>query len=402
MQDTREVVVVGGGVIGCAVARTLATDHDVLLVEKDQLASEASGKASGLVTNGASFRAHPRFARAATEFFPAFDGTGSFIFTERESVGLVLAGEAAGACEEAARMRAAGFDVEFVETQILEERYPETFVLEGYDGAIVYGDTGWVDPYTYTVTLADEAADRGAELRTGVRATGLLVEDGTTTGVATADGEVRADTVVVAAGWRSRDLCRPHLELPLRPFRWQAATLEPATELPGWYPMGWDPRTNRYWRPEHNGDLHVGGGEIPVDQPGSRHTGVSEAFKFDVATELPDLLYHLENASFVRGDTCPTGDASTPDTYPIIDAPAEGPDGLVVATGFQIGGIMSSPAVAKAVRSLVTGAPSSLPIAPFRLDRFDTRGTEFPFVRHMAETAFTEARIERRSREEAD
>lgn len=392
--ERREVVVVGGGVVGCAVARSLAPDHDVLVLEAGQLAGEASGKASGLVTNGASFRAHPAFARTATEFFPEFDGTGAFSFTERESVGLVPAGEAAGAKAEADRIGAYGFDVEFVPASDLETRYPEVFHLTEFDGALVYGDTGWLDPYTYTVTLAADAEDRGADVRTGVEVTAIAVEDGSVVGVETDDGSVGADTVVVAAGWRTRDLCLPHVELPVRPFRWQGATLDPSDELPDWYPMGWDPTTDRYWRPEHNGDLHVGGDELVVDDPGSVRTSVTEAFKLQVATEMPDRLCHTADAAFVGGNVCPTGDATTPDTYPIIDAPAEGPDDLVVATGFHIGGVMSSPAVAEAVRELVTGATAGFPLDPFRLDRFESRGADFPFVRHMAESELTAARIE--------
>ena len=394
---------VGGGVVGCAAARWLAADTDVLLLERDRLAGDTSGKASGLVTNGASFRAHPEFARTAADFFPEFDDTGSFTFTERESVGLVALGDDDWAREEAARMRDADFAVEFVDAPTVEERYPDVFDLEGYAGGLVYGDTGWVDPYTYTVTLADAASDRGAEIRTGVEVTGLLVEDGAVVGVESTTGTVRAETVVVAAGWRTRELCLPHLELPIRPFRWQAATLEPGRPLPDWYPMGWDPTVDRYWRPEHNGSLHVGGGEVAVATPGSRRSTVPESFTLSLATAMPDRLRHLEGATFVRGDTCPTGDATTPDTYPIVDAPDDGPDGLVVATGFHIGGIMSSPAVADAIRALVTDETPGFPLEPFRLGRFDARGTDFTFVRHMAETEFTESRIDaRRSQKEAD
>ncbi len=392
--ERREVVVVGGGVAGCAAARWLAPDHDVVLLESDQIAGEASGKASGMVTNGASFRAHPEFARTATDFFEVFDGTGSFSFTERESVGLVAEDGSEWAKREAKRMREHRFDVEFVGTTSLEKRYPDVFDLEGYEGALVYNDTGWLDPYTYTTTLADVAADRGAEIRTGVRVSGLLVDDGAVTGVESTDSTVYADTVVVAAGWRTRELCQPHLELPIKPFRWEAATLDPGREISERYPMGWDPTIDRYWRPEHNGTIHVGGGETIVRNPGSRRRTVPEEFKLGLAKEMPDRLCHLEGATFVRGDTCPTGDATTPDTYPIIDTPEEGPEGLVIATGLHIGGIMSSPAVAEAVRSLVTGDELAFSLDPFRLDRFETRSSEFPFVRHMAETEITEARIE--------
>ena len=125
---------------------------------------------------------------------------------------------------------------------------------------------------------------------------------------------------------------------------------------------------------------------------GSGITVLSD-FKLQLATEMPERLDHLEGATFVRGDTCPTADATTPDTYPIIDSPAEEPRDLMVATGLHIGGIMSPSPVAEAVRSLVTGTEAQFSLDPFRLERFDPRSSEFPFVRYMAETEITEARI---------
>jgi glycine/D-amino acid oxidase-like deaminating enzyme len=71
-------------------------------------------------------------------------------------------------------------------------------------------------------------------------------------------------------------------------------------------------------------------------------------------------------------------DTTTPDARGIIDAPAEGPDGLVVAAGFHGAGVMATDSIGTAVRSLVTGETAPFPVAPFRLDRFETRDTGFP------------------------
>jgi hypothetical protein len=54
---------------------------------------------------------------------------------------------------------------------------------------------------------------------------------------------------------------------------------------------------------------------------------------------------------------------------------------------------MSSPAVAESVRSLVTGEDLGFSLDPFSLGRFDVRGDDFPFVRHMAESEITEERL---------
>jgi len=87
-----------------------------------------------------------------------------------------------------------------------------------------------------------------------------------------------------------------------------------------------------------------------------RH-GVSEGFHQLVARTIPNWLRGLGNPRVVGEDTCPTGDATTPNRFPVIDATAEMPSGIVVATGLQGSGIMASPAVATAVRALVTREP---------------------------------------------
>lgn len=383
--ERREIVVVGGGVVGCAAARALAPDHDVLLIERDQIAGGTTGRASGLVTNPASHRHHPELAAHATEFFRAYDGTGAFTFTERESVELVPAGH-----EETARAGAidsveAGFETEFLESEALMNRYPDVFDLDEYAGGVVFADTGWVDPHTYTQTLANDAADRGADLETGVTVEGIESQDDAVTGVRTSAGAVDADHVVCAAGWHTRDLVADHLSLPTYPFRWQSATLDPGWKVGDEYPMGWDASMALYWRPEHNGNLHVGGGEYRVTTPGSVRSSVTDGFRRHVATTVPTRLQRFERARFVEGHTCPTGDATTPDMHPIVDAPASAPDGLVVATGFHVGGIMTSPAAATAIRSLVTGETAPFPLDSLALDRFDARTPEFSFQSHMVD-----------------
>ena len=73
-------------------------------------------------------------------------------------------------------------------------------------------------------------------------------------------------------------------------------------------------------------------------------------------------------------------DTTTPDARGIIDAPDQGPDGLVVAAGFHGAGIMATDSIGTTVRSLVTGEDAPFPLEPFRLDRFDTRSDDFPFA----------------------
>ena len=371
----RDVVVVGAGVAGAVAARDLATDHNVTVLEASGVAAEATGRSAGLIAPTLFFGDDPAVARHATEFFRSFDGTAQFELTERDRVDLVTAGERPEAEATAERRSAAGFPVSFLEPEEVAERYPR-FHADRFAGAVEYRDTGWVDPYSYANAHVGEARERGATVRTGVTVTDIAVDGGAVAGVETTDGPVAADAVVVAAGWRTRELLADHLPLPVRPYRTQCVVLEPGEPLGPEFPLARIGSEHLYIRPEHNGDLLVGGGRDLLDAPETASSDADAAFTREIAIRLPELVSGFEDAGVVNGWA--GVDGATPDAYPIVDAPAEAPDGLVVATGFNGLGVMISPVVGPAVRALLGGDPAPFPLAPFALDRLDTRSASFP------------------------
>lgn len=377
---TYDVVIVGAGIIGCSSARELASDHDVLVIDRGQVAGDTTGKASGLVTFSAQRALVPDVPKYCLSFFEQYDGTENFKFTQRHTVEMVPPGKQEQARERARLASEYGFPISFHGSDGIQERYPDVFDMSEYSGALEYRDTGWVDPYTTATTFKMDAEERGTEFLTNTPVERIRVENGAAVGVDTPDASFRADTVVCCAGWRTRQLLQSFVELPVRPYRYQALSLDPDRRLTDTYPMGLDPVTGFYWRPEHNGDLHVGGGEYLVRNEGSVRNGVTEEFKLKVATELPKRLNGFNHADFVSDDTCPTGDAATPDSLPIIDQPADGPDNLIVATGFHGYGIMLSPAAGKGVRSLVTADEAPFALDPFSVDRFESRSPDFELV----------------------
>lgn len=371
---TYDVVVVGAGVVGCIAAYRLATDHDVLVVEKDTVAGDATSRASGALTTPSVYPEDPALGQHAMAFFRAFDGTGTFSFTEREKVQPV-----GPAVEADARADAERDGVAFLDPDAVEHRYPDLFVdLSEYAGVLEYRDTGLADPSAYAHSLRYAAETRGAAFRTDTAVEDVLVEGGRVTGVRTEYGVVAADTVVVATNWYTRELLEGVLEVPVRPFRWNAMVFDLGRDV-SHYPIGAETGLEIYWRPTRAGNLLVGGGEHLVTDPTSP-PGITDAFRETVREEVSGLLAGLEGAELVKTECCPTADSATPDTWPIIDAPDEGPDGLVVATGFQRGGIMTSPVAGTAIRSLVTGEDAPFSLDRFALDRLDTRAADFEFV----------------------
>jgi sarcosine oxidase subunit beta len=379
MSETYDVIIVGGGIVGCKAAQELAPDHDVLVVERGQIGGGATGKASGLVTIVEEYSDTPAAAEHCIESFREYDGTGNFSFIERPYVELRSdEHEVSTLREHAAMLRENGFDAAFHTPAELDERFPDTFNLDAHAGGIVYEDAGWLDPYTYVMTVKDDAERAGAEFRTGVEVAEVAVADGSVVGVDTeADGRLHAEQVVVAAGWRTRRMVSDYVSLPTRPYRYQTYNLDHERELTEEFPMAWEEHSHLYWRAEPNGELHVGGGTYFVKPPGTPRTTTTEGFKRLIADTIPERITNLGAARFIAGDTCRTGDSATPDRYPIIDAPDEAPEGLVVATGTHGFGIMASPAIGTAVRMVVADEDGPFSVEPFSLDRFEDRSTDF-------------------------
>lgn len=378
--DSYDVVIVGAGVAGCISAYELAADHDVLVVDKGQVAGETTGRSSGLITVTTDIlvpRAEqldvPEMATHVNEYVREFSGTGDFEFVERPGVELVPADQEEDAHEYVADLQKDGLNVVYLEPDELEERYPDTFDLDAFAGTVIYEDVGWVDPYTYATALQRETESRGAEFRTGVEVEGVSVDDGAVAGVETNSGLVEGDHVVCAAGWRTRELLADVIEVPVRPFRIQIVSLDPGSELGDDYPMAWDARTDLYWRPDAAGDLHVGGGEYTVDEPEAASEDVDEWYVDLVAETIPECLTGFDRAGVADSWACIDG--ATPDAVGIVDAP----DGLVIATGFHGLGMMFSPVAGTAVRSLITGEDAPFSLDGIALDRFDSRGVDFEF-----------------------
>lgn len=372
-----DIVVVGGGVTGCAIANAVAPDRDVLVLERDAIATGgATALAAGEVTMTPSYSDRPEIATHAMDFFREFDGTGAFEFHERPSVELVPPDREGEARRRSNRLADAGFPVSFVEPSAVEAEQTR-LSLDEFVGVVRHEDTGFLDPYTLTVELKNEAESRGAVFETDRTVTEVRAENGAVEGVETETGRVDAEQVVVAAGWRTRGLLDGILEIPTRPYRTQVVVLEPDPPMSSSFPMGWIPGRHVYFRPEENGDLLVGGYSFAEDDPDTASGQEDEEFRDHVAALVPTFLDDFDRAGFVDGWA--GIDAATPDTRPIIDAPADAPDGLVVATGFHGRGVMTAPVTATIARDILLESGQTLPHEPFELDRFESRSADFPF-----------------------
>jgi glycine/D-amino acid oxidase-like deaminating enzyme len=359
MAQDADVIVVGGGVLGCASAYRLADELDVLVLEREQLAAGASGDGAGVVSPTLFYERVPAVARLCNEFMRDFEGAG---FTEHPRLELIT-DEATGR-ERASELADAGFPVEYLDADAVEDRY-EPITIDWAVGAIEFRDTGYLDTAALTAALGDAARERGAEIRTGTAVEEILTRDGRSVGVETRSDTIRADTVVAAAGWANPTVLPDDVSVPVAPYRTQCLTValseSSATEVPivRRHDMG------IYARPWDDTRLLVGGGSGALSEAEGSSTHPDSSFRETTRRAVSSFLPAETDATIESGWTGIAGQVK--DGWPIIAEPLSG---LVVVQG-AVMGIMGSPALSAAVDSVVTGAEYPFDPSVFALDRFD-------------------------------
>jgi glycine/D-amino acid oxidase-like deaminating enzyme len=384
-----DVVVIGAGALGSCTARELAPDHDVCLIEKGQVARSAGGHAAGIISDWWFFIGeHP--IHEATEimhdFFEDFDGTGSFEFNPRPFIRYLHSPEEREVWQE----RTDELDVDYIKyysNEDIEERWPDTLNLEDKYGAIVDERAGFIDPHTYVTTLADDAEDRGADVRTQTPVTDILDNGDEVTGVeVNGDETITADKVVVTAGTFTRELVSDYVDIPTKSFIYTNVRIRVDRELPDDFPIAGPGLF--WWRPEAGGNLFISGGEYWLDGMEDRDISrtdppidAPEEYKLEIAEQLPESIQWLEpdDIRYMSGSQhhCPDGVSITSDGYPVIDE-LNSPEGLIIADGMY-GGVSLAPSYATALKSLVEGDDCPWSLEPFAADRFDDTSLDFDY-----------------------
>ena len=224
-----KVVVVGGGVMGVAIAwhaakRADAIEEPVVLLEKTSLAAGSSGRSGAILRQHYSDVELAAMARDSLRVYAGFEArTGRSIGFQKTGV-LTLAGperpETIALVERNIVMQQSiGIDTRRVDARAIRALVPGIDVADGVVGAFE-PDGGGVDPHATVEAIAALAREEGAITRIGVRVTALRVANGRVTGVDTSEGPIEAETVVVATGpWTRELLARAGVDVPLRVVR---------------------------------------------------------------------------------------------------------------------------------------------------------------------------------------
>jgi glycine cleavage system aminomethyltransferase T/glycine/D-amino acid oxidase-like deaminating enzyme len=288
-----DVVIIGGGIIGCSIAYHLAKRGitDVLVLERQQLTSGTTWHAAGLIGQLRASRQMTELAKYTSELlFRLEEETGlSTGFRQNGSISVATNAERFEEQRRGASMaKNFGLAVEVLDTAEVKARYP---LLETGDlvGGIFLPKDGQADPTNVTMAYAKGARMHGATIREGIAVSDILVEGGRAVGVMTAEGPVRAATTVIAAGMWSAEIGRRiGVSLPLHAAEHFYIVTEPIPGLPRDLPVLRVPDECAYIK-EDAGKILLGAFE-PVAKPWGMG-GIPDDFAF---TTLPDDLDHFE------------------------------------------------------------------------------------------------------------
>ena len=397
-----QTVIVGGGAVGCAVAYSLAEAgrRDILVVEKEgSLATQTTSQAAGLVGQVRSTVEEVKLLMWSAETFERLQADSPDSPAWRQ-VGSLRVAHCDERIEELKGLKAvadeAGLETEFIDNDRARELWP-LMTFEGVKAVLWCPSDGYVQPYDLTMSYAAEGRKLGVDFQTGVRVTGVKLDNGRVAGIETDQGDIECETVINAAGAFAYQLASSvGIELPIFPVRHEFFVTIDCEGVEPTLPVVRIPDSSIYVRSEVNSIL-VGGwetGSLSTDPRKVPLTGEQplleedwEVLEFLGENVLPQVpaINELGIRSIFKG--WPT---FTPDGRFIIGESSK-VKGFVMAGGCNAHGISGSAGIGRhLVESLLEDEPSPY-VKNLSPDRFDG-GWDWDEARrqsqHMYETYY--------------
>ncbi len=389
MSARKDVIVVGAGVIGCSIAYHLGRRGiSASIVDRESIAVRASGKAWAVFTYGPAWTAYEKCVTAPAEELESgpldtsltvpgesvehwlclhtasYDRMPEFAielkerggidieYCETPSTNLVTQKEfeEAGGPKELLRpmQKVGGVETHWIDSEALREQFPS--LNPDFVGGISY-PAGQVEPYKFTLAMAQAAEKLGAEIVRG-EVVGFATESDKITGVQLASGnEVQADAVVLAMGpWIGQGSALLGCEIGCRAVFTECLRAKMPIDLP-LHTLSADD----YWiLPKKNGEVILAkyGADDFIDRP-DFDASPSEEKKIETVNGVARILPALEDATIVehRGDLLAMA-PTPPYQKPVMGRFPEWQNGYI-ASRFGGDGVCMSPATGELMAELI-------------------------------------------------
>ena len=369
MATSAEVVIIGGGIVGTAVAYNLAKLglRDVTLVEKDYLAAGSTGRCGGGMRQQWSTSANILLAKHSIDAFRNFKEELGQDIQFRQGGYLLVAYTEDMVSEFRTNItlqNSLGVNTRLITPDEVKKISP---ILDTKDLlAASFGPTdGVANPFLAVKGYADRARDMGVRILTRTEVTGFKTSGARITAVITAAGEISTKWLVCAAGaWSGQIGKMLGIDIPVLPYRHQIMVTEPLEVI---HPcMVIDLYHNLYFSQSEVGSLISG--QTDKDEAPGFDTRNNSRFLVEISRKL---VYHAPILRNVRVIRQWAGLYEvTPDAQPIIGRIPEF-DNFLVAGGFSGHGFMLAPATGLLVaEEIVYGKPRLLPTEEMSIERF--------------------------------
>jgi len=369
-----DVVIVGGGINGSAIAYELAKrGKEVVVVERKWLAYGATGRCGAGIRQQWSTRENALLAKKSVEIFEKLEEELGHEIGLRQGGYLIAIHDEEGmeqAKKNVKMQRSIGLPVRIINREEIKEIAP---ILDP-DGMEAIAATfcptdGHANPFKTTYAYARAAQKLGAEFYKFTEVKDIKVENGRVRKVITSRGEIETRWVVNAAGAWSREIAKMvGLEIPNKPVRKEAMVTEPIKRIFDCMVISF--KHGIYFSQQEEGQI-LGGIPSPEEKVGY-HTEPTFSFLQHMSYMLGRYAPPLKNVRILRQWT---GFYDvTPDALPILgETPVEG---FIQCNGFSGHGFMIAPMTARLLAQLISGEKPEMDIKRLTMDRFKGEITE--------------------------
>ena len=393
LPEHANVVIIGGGIIGCSIAYHLGHMgcKDVVLLERDELTSGTTWHAAGLmVTFGSLSETACEMRLYGRDLYNRLEAeTG--LSTGFTPIGFIEAAADRNRLEEYRRVAAfnryCGIDVHEISPREIKDLFPLAHVEDLLAGFYIKED-GRVNPVDATIALAKGARNQGVNIIERVASTGITKKNGVVTGVKTAYGDIQADVVVNCAGMWARQIGdAAGINIPNQTAEHYYLITEEFDGIPKNMPILEDPSHYGYYREE------VGGLMIGLFEPKCAPWNIKqipEDFSFgEIDPDWDRMGPFLEKAMsrvpiskeigikmFFCGPESFTADLSA-----IIGEAPELKNYFVTA-GLNSVGIIMGPGLGRMMAHWIMNGKPDVDITGFNIDRLHTYQNNPEYRRH--------------------
>ena len=377
--STADIVIIGGGVIGCSTAYNLANQgaKKIVLLEKGDICSGGTSKSCAITRSHYTIESNMHHAIESTKIFENFDqivgGDPNF-----QRTGYIILGS-----EEIRTKMETVFEMQNkygIDTQTLTKaEAKELHPLLKYDDVDVIGyesRTGYCDPYLTTSSYAKRAKDLGVQFFTETLVEGIH-HMGNIKTVQTQKGSFETENIIMITGpWTKNIGQMIGVDFTFSITKHKVLTFKIETPYKKDWPIVKDliSPENIYFRPDSDGVLLVGTGdfgdeiesmELLTDEVEIEHIE-------SIGRSMCNRIQSFGDAQLVNSWTGPYD--IPPDWNPIV-GPVPGHEGIYAAFGFSGHGFKMAPTIGESLAQLVLGIEPRVPIEMYSMARFISGNT---------------------------